>query len=90
LNKNAVWRGTLEGMQTMIKGKRLQTDMTHQPRISRRGFIKTTAALLGSLVGITIEVPAIAYLLSPSLRKADDDSIVDVELRVSFLQNGRG
>jgi len=52
--------------------------MTYQPGISRRSFIKATAVLFSSLIGITIGVPTIAYFLSPSLRKVEDDSIVDL------------
>lgn len=46
--------------------------------ISRRDFIKTTTAFIGSLIGIAIGLPTIAYLLSPSLRKGEDDSIIDL------------
>ncbi len=52
--------------------------MPHQLGISRRGFIKATAALIGSLISITIGVPTIVYLLSPSFRKAEGDAIVDL------------
>jgi menaquinol-cytochrome c reductase iron-sulfur subunit len=51
--------------------------VTHTPGISRRDFIKATAAFVGSLIGLGIGLPSIAYLLSPSLRKAENDSIID-------------
>jgi Rieske Fe-S protein len=45
--------------------------------LGRRDFIKATAAFVGGLIGAGIGLPSIAYLLSPSLRKAEDDSIID-------------
>jgi menaquinol-cytochrome c reductase iron-sulfur subunit len=62
----------------MMKMKRLKTDMSHQVDMSRRDFIKVTAAFIGGGIGVTIGIPAIAYLLSPALRKAEDDSYVDL------------
>jgi menaquinol-cytochrome c reductase iron-sulfur subunit len=52
--------------------------MIHQQDMSRRDFIKVTTAFIGGWIGVTIGVPTIAYLLSPALRKAADDSIVDL------------
>ena len=46
--------------------------------ISRRDFIKAATGFMGGLIGMTIGLPAIAYLLSPSLRKGEDDSILDL------------
>ncbi len=51
--------------------------MTKQS-ISRRDFIKATAAFIGGLIGVGIGLPTIAYLLSPSLRKTEDESVVDL------------
>ena len=52
--------------------------MTHKQNLSRRDFIKATTAFIGSLIGAGIGLPSIAYLLSPSLRKTEDDSIIDL------------
>ncbi len=52
--------------------------MTHKHNLSRRDFIKATAAFIGSLIGVGIGLPSIAYLLSPSLRKTEADSIIDL------------
>ena len=52
--------------------------MAHKPNLSRRDFIKATTAFIGSLIGVGIGLPSIAYLLSPSLRKTEDDSIIDL------------
>ena len=46
--------------------------------ISRRDFIKVTAAWVGGWVSITMGLPAIAYLLSPSLRRMEDRSSIDL------------
>ncbi|HLE89856.1 MAG TPA: twin-arginine translocation signal domain-containing protein, partial [Anaerolineales bacterium] len=52
--------------------------MTQKHNLSRRDFIKATAAFVGGLIGIGIGLPTIAYLLSPSLRQAEDESVVDL------------
>jgi len=44
--------------------------------ISRRDFIKAATAFIGGLMGVGIGLPTIAYLLSPSLRKTEDESVV--------------
>lgn len=46
--------------------------------MNRRDFIKATTAFVGGLIGITIGLPTIAYLLSPSLRKVEDSSMIDL------------
>lgn len=44
--------------------------------LSRRDFIKGTAAAIGGLLGALIGIPSIAYLLSPSLEAEENtDSI---------------
>ncbi len=52
--------------------------MTPKSGLSRRDFIKTITAFIGSLVGVGIGLPSIIYLLSPSFPKTDDDSIIDL------------
>ena len=45
-------------------------------QVSRRDFIKGTAAAIGGLIGALIGIPSIAYLLSPGLQaKEDSDSV---------------
>ena len=51
---------------------------TVRNNVNRRDFIKVTSAFIGGLIGISIGLPAIAYLLSPSLRKVEDESVVDL------------
>lgn len=52
--------------------------MARNQNVNRRDFIKATTAFVGGLIGITIGLPTIAYLLSPALRKVEDDSIIDL------------
>ncbi len=52
--------------------------MTGKNTLTRRDFIKGTMAFVGGLIGVTIGIPTIAYLLSPSLRKVEDESVVDL------------
>ena len=52
--------------------------MVHKQDLSRRDFIKTTIALIGGLIGVGIGLPSIAYLLSPSLHKTEDESVMDL------------
>jgi menaquinol-cytochrome c reductase iron-sulfur subunit len=52
--------------------------VTRKQNLSRRDFIKAATALIGSLIGVGIGLPSIAYLLSPSLRKGEDDSTLDL------------
>jgi len=54
--------------------------MPQNQNINRRDFIKAITALVGGLIGITIGLPTITYLLSPSLRNVEDDSIIDLGL----------
>lgn len=46
--------------------------------LSRRDFIKGTAAAIGSLIGAVIALPTIAYLLSPALRAEEDTDSIDL------------
>jgi len=52
--------------------------MSHDPNLSRRDFIKTATAWIGGFIGATIGIPTIAYLLSPSLRKIEEELIIDL------------
>ena len=46
--------------------------------LSRRDFIKGTAATIGGLIGAVIALPTIAYLLSPALRAEEDTDSIDL------------
>lgn len=46
--------------------------------ISRRDFIKFTTGIVGGLIGLVIGPPTVAYLLSPSMRTSEDNSMIDL------------
>ena len=48
--------------------------MPGSPTVSRRDFVKTVTALLGSVIGVTVGIPAIGYLISPALTTAKSDA----------------
>ena len=48
--------------------------------LSRRDFIKATTAFVGSLIGATLGIPAVAYVISPSLRRNDRDTWISLGL----------
>ena len=52
--------------------------MAQRQTLGRRDFIKVIAGMIGSLVALGIGAPSIAYLLSPSLRKMDDEARIDL------------
>ena len=52
--------------------------VTKKQNLSRRDFIKAATTFVASLIGVAIGLPSIAYLLSPSLRKTENDSLIDL------------
>jgi Rieske Fe-S protein len=52
--------------------------------LSRRDFIKGTAAAIGGLIGAVIALPTIVYLLSPALRAEEDTDSVDLGLLENY------
>ena len=46
--------------------------------ISRRDFIKGTAAVIGSLIGAVIAIPSIGFMLSPAMRAEDNPDTIDL------------
>ncbi|HLO14125.1 MAG TPA: ubiquinol-cytochrome c reductase iron-sulfur subunit [Anaerolineales bacterium] len=44
--------------------------------VSRRDFIRATAAVIAGLIGALIGVPSVAYLLSPAMRAKEDDATI--------------
>jgi Rieske Fe-S protein len=46
--------------------------------LTRRDFIKGTAAVIGGLIGAVIALPSVAYLLSPALRAEEDTASIDL------------
>ena len=49
-----------------------------EKNVSRRDFIKGTAAMIGGLIGAVIAIPSIAYLLSPAMQKEEDTASIDL------------
>jgi len=47
-----------------------------QNQISRRDFIKVTAAIVGGFIGALICISSIAYLLSPAMRSVKNDAVI--------------
>ncbi len=47
-----------------------------QNQISRRDFIKVTAAIVGGFIGALIGISSIAYLLSPAMRSVKNDAVI--------------
>lgn len=81
----AIWRKTRQFIRTMMISEQTQQQVDpHQEAsmrtsgISRRDFIKGTATIIGSLVGITIALPSIAYLLSPAMREQEGTDSIDL------------
>ncbi len=50
----------------------------HDQNLGRRDFIKAAAMLIGGLIGTVVALPGVAYLLSPSIAKADATAWVDL------------
>jgi menaquinol-cytochrome c reductase iron-sulfur subunit len=44
--------------------------MTKTPNISRNDFVKGVVGLIGGVIGLVVGVPAIGFVLAPSLRKS--------------------
>ena len=46
-------------------------------QVSRRDFIKGTAAVIGGLIGVLIGIPSLAYLLSPAVKsQGESDAVI--------------
>jgi quinol---cytochrome c reductase iron-sulfur subunit, bacillus type len=45
-------------------------------QVSRRDFIKVTAAIVGGFIGALIGIPSIAYLLSPATKSVKNDAVI--------------
>ncbi len=61
----------------MTVGKSDKSDSKYK-NISRRDFIKATTTIIGGLIGVVTTLPAIGYLISPSLRKSEETGWIDL------------
>jgi menaquinol-cytochrome c reductase iron-sulfur subunit len=51
--------------------------MSDSHQVSRRDFIKGTAAVVGGLIGAVIGIPSLAFLLSPAMKSgAETDAVI--------------
>ena len=52
--------------------------MSDSHEVSRRDFIKGTAAVIGGLIGALIGIPSLAFLLSPAMKSGTESGAVIV------------
>lgn len=50
--------------------------MTEKQRLTRRDWLKGAIAAMGSIIGASIGIPAIAYVVGPALKKAEQQNWV--------------
>lgn len=48
--------------------------MAKTPHLSRNDFVKTVTAALGTIIGVSVGVPAVAYVLSPALKTSASEA----------------
>lgn len=46
----------------------------HEEEISRKGFLETAIFAIGGIIGFSIGLPAIAYILGPALQKQEEQN----------------
>jgi len=46
--------------------------------VNRRDFIKVTTGIVGGLIGAAIGIPAVSYLIAPSLREAGKEAWIPI------------
>jgi menaquinol-cytochrome c reductase iron-sulfur subunit len=52
--------------------------MAGSHHINRRDFVKLTTAAVGTVIGVSISLPAISFLVSPALRAGGKDAWVSI------------
>ena len=45
-----------------------------KPEVSRKGFLNAAIAAIGGVISLSIGIPAVAYILGPALKKADEQN----------------
>jgi len=56
--------------------------------LSRRGFFIAVAGIVGGIIGVTLGVPAIAYLLDPAFKSGAKDSWISIG-KLADMQVGK-
>jgi len=54
--------------------------MVKPPRLDRRQFVTLVTAVLGTLMGTVVGLPAIAYLISPALKRMKSEAWIPLGL----------
>lgn len=52
--------------------------MPKSPHLSRNDFVKGTVGVLGTIMGATIGLPAIGYLVSPALKTQESEAWINL------------
>jgi Rieske Fe-S protein len=52
--------------------------MAKSPHLSRNDFVKAMVATLGTIIGVVVGLPAIAYLISPAVKSQSTDAWVSL------------
>ncbi|MGD0751153.1 MAG: twin-arginine translocation signal domain-containing protein, partial [Anaerolineales bacterium] len=50
-------------------------DRSPTPKLNRRDFMKATIYAIGGLIGVTLAIPAVAYIVGPALTKVTQNWI---------------
>ena len=50
-------------------------DRSPTPKLNRRDFMKATIYAIGGLIGVTVGIPAVAYIVGPALTKVTQNWI---------------
>ena len=58
--------------------------MSGNTRLSRREFVKLTTAVVGTVIGAVVGIPAIAYLLDPALKARKTDAWIALGLLADY------
>jgi len=61
-----------------VEVKEALMSVSNKDQLTRRDFIKTAVAFIGGLIGLTVGIPTLAYLLTPSLRKNEEDAWINL------------
>lgn len=52
--------------------------MSKNPHLSRNEFVKVTVGALGTVIGTTIAIPAVGYVVSPALQQQESDTWISL------------